>query len=72
MVGSLATCVTRRCLANKLVAMELFSPPMPPECTITVNLTSIQYETLSVVKYPPATINMIIFSSFLALLMINW
>ncbi|XP_053509739.1 5-hydroxytryptamine receptor 3A-like [Ictalurus furcatus] len=48
MVGSLATCVTRRCLANKLVAMELFSPPMPPECTIAVNLTSIQYETLSV------------------------
>ncbi|XP_046722603.1 5-hydroxytryptamine receptor 3A-like [Silurus meridionalis] len=47
-VGSLATCVTRRCLASKLIAMQLFSPPMPPECTITVNLTSIQYETLSV------------------------
>ncbi|XP_060748776.1 5-hydroxytryptamine receptor 3A-like isoform X2 [Tachysurus vachellii] len=48
MDGSLATCITRRCLANQLVALELFSPPMPPECTVTVNLTSIQYETLSV------------------------
>ncbi|KAB5554057.1 hypothetical protein PHYPO_G00045710 [Pangasianodon hypophthalmus] len=48
MVGSLASCITRRCLASKLVAMQLFSPPMPLECTITVNLTSIQYETLSV------------------------
>ncbi|XP_058273243.1 uncharacterized protein LOC131370144 [Hemibagrus wyckioides] len=48
MVGSLATCITRRCLASKLVALELFSPPMPLECAVTVNLTSIQYETLSV------------------------
>ncbi|XP_060758366.1 5-hydroxytryptamine receptor 3A-like [Neoarius graeffei] len=47
-LGSLANCVTRRCLARKLVAMELFSPPMPSGCTVTVILKSIQYETLSV------------------------
>lgn len=63
--GSLATCRMRRCLASQIVAADLFSPPMPPGCSITVNLTSIQYETLAVVKYPPSAINTIIFSSFL-------
>ncbi|XP_072550471.1 5-hydroxytryptamine receptor 3A-like [Salminus brasiliensis] len=48
LVGSTNLCVSRRCLANELIKKELYSPPQPPECTITVNLTSIQYQTLSV------------------------
>ncbi|XP_076853421.1 uncharacterized protein LOC143508642 [Brachyhypopomus gauderio] len=42
------TCVSRRCLANELISKDLFSPPQPPSCRVDVNLTSIQYETLSV------------------------
>ncbi|XP_048046360.1 5-hydroxytryptamine receptor 3A isoform X2 [Megalobrama amblycephala] len=37
----------RRCLANARVSKELFSPPQNDNCTILVNITSIQYETLS-------------------------
>ncbi|XP_016371014.1 5-hydroxytryptamine receptor 3A-like [Sinocyclocheilus rhinocerous] len=37
----------RRCLANARVAKELFSAPQNDNCTIIVNITSIQYETLS-------------------------
>ncbi|XP_056609477.1 5-hydroxytryptamine receptor 3A-like isoform X1 [Triplophysa dalaica] len=37
----------RRCLANILVKKELLSAPQGDNCTIRVNITSIQYETLS-------------------------
>ncbi|KAK9977335.1 hypothetical protein ABG768_019155 [Culter alburnus] len=37
----------RRCLANARVSKELFSAPQNDNCTILVNITSIQYETLS-------------------------
>ncbi|XP_050961508.1 5-hydroxytryptamine receptor 3A [Labeo rohita] len=37
----------RRCLANARVQKELFSAPQNDNCTIVVNVTSIQYETLS-------------------------
>ncbi|KAK2915809.1 hypothetical protein Q8A67_000183 [Cirrhinus molitorella] len=37
----------RRCLANARVQKELFSAPQNDNCTIVVNITSIQYETLS-------------------------
>ncbi|XP_072550469.1 5-hydroxytryptamine receptor 3A-like [Salminus brasiliensis] len=48
LVGSTAPCATRRCLAEEFIKMKLFSSPQPPECIVTVNLTSIQYQTLSV------------------------
>ncbi|XP_036446323.1 5-hydroxytryptamine receptor 3A-like [Colossoma macropomum] len=48
MVGAVSPCVSRRCLANDLIAKGLYSPPQPPTCAVMVNLTSIQYETLSV------------------------
>ncbi|XP_062841092.1 5-hydroxytryptamine receptor 3A-like [Trichomycterus rosablanca] len=48
MVGFSTSCLTRRCLANELVAKELFSAPQSQGCSIVVNLTSIQYETLAV------------------------
>ncbi|XP_066498873.1 5-hydroxytryptamine receptor 3A-like [Hoplias malabaricus] len=41
-------CVSRRCLANTMIAKSLFSAPQPPSCAVLVNLKSIQYETLSV------------------------
>ncbi|KAG9264584.1 5-hydroxytryptamine receptor 3A-like [Astyanax mexicanus] len=47
-VAENTTCFSRRCLANEMIAKELFSPPQPPSCAVKVNLTSIQYETLSV------------------------
>ncbi|XP_052407881.1 5-hydroxytryptamine receptor 3A [Carassius gibelio] len=37
----------RRCLANARVKQELFSAPQDDNCTMVVNITSIQYETLS-------------------------
>ncbi|XP_073689273.1 5-hydroxytryptamine receptor 3A-like [Garra rufa] len=37
----------RRCLANARVQKELFSAPQNDNCTIAVNITSLQYETLS-------------------------
>ncbi|TRY90321.1 hypothetical protein DNTS_018622, partial [Danionella cerebrum] len=37
----------RRCLANIMVKKELFSAPQDDNCSIEVNITSIQYETLS-------------------------
>ncbi|XP_055047506.2 5-hydroxytryptamine receptor 3A isoform X1 [Misgurnus anguillicaudatus] len=37
----------RRCLANILVDKELLSAPQGDNCTITVNITAIQYQTLS-------------------------
>ncbi|XP_059396172.1 5-hydroxytryptamine receptor 3A-like [Carassius carassius] len=37
----------RRCLANARVEKELFSAPQDDNCTMVVNITSIQYETLS-------------------------
>ncbi|KAI4900558.1 hypothetical protein NFI96_026746, partial [Prochilodus magdalenae] len=43
-----SACVSRRCLANDLIAKGLYSPPQPPTCAVLVNLTTIQYETLSV------------------------
>ncbi|KAG9264585.1 5-hydroxytryptamine receptor 3A-like [Astyanax mexicanus] len=49
LVGSQSSaCVSRRCLANEFIKKDLYSPPQPPGCAITVNLTSIQYQTLSV------------------------
>ncbi|XP_053095375.1 5-hydroxytryptamine receptor 3A-like [Pangasianodon hypophthalmus] len=47
-LGPTTACVTRRCLANDLVKKNLYSAPQSPECFTDVNLTSIQYETLSV------------------------
>ncbi|XP_051996004.1 5-hydroxytryptamine receptor 3A-like isoform X2 [Xyrauchen texanus] len=37
----------RRCLAQILIDKELLSPPQSENCTTVVNITSIQYETLS-------------------------
>ncbi|XP_077086685.1 5-hydroxytryptamine receptor 3A-like [Siphateles boraxobius] len=37
----------RRCVANDRVEKELFSPPQNDNCTIVVNITSIQYQMLS-------------------------
>ncbi|KAL7850759.1 hypothetical protein SRHO_G00201080 [Serrasalmus rhombeus] len=48
LVGPATACVSRRCLANEIIEKKLYSPPQPPECAISVNLTSIQYQTLSV------------------------
>ncbi|KAK1799009.1 hypothetical protein P4O66_007279 [Electrophorus voltai] len=45
---SKAACITRRCLANEFIEKNLISAPQSQECLIAVNLTSIQYETLSV------------------------
>ncbi|XP_067285328.1 5-hydroxytryptamine receptor 3A-like [Pseudorasbora parva] len=45
--NSSETACDRRCLANARVAKELFSAPQSDNCTIVVNITSIQYETLS-------------------------
>ncbi|XP_016112952.1 5-hydroxytryptamine receptor 3A-like [Sinocyclocheilus grahami] len=45
--NSTETPCDRRCLANSLVQKELFSAPQSDNCTIIVNITSIQYETLS-------------------------
>ncbi|KAA0705219.1 5-hydroxytryptamine receptor 3A [Triplophysa tibetana] len=41
-----STYCDRRCLANILVKKELLSAPQGDNCTIRVNITSIQYETL--------------------------
>ncbi|KAI4900557.1 hypothetical protein NFI96_026745 [Prochilodus magdalenae] len=48
LVGSTTACVSRRCLANEIIGKYLYSPPQPSECVINVNLTAIQYKTLSV------------------------
>ncbi|XP_072550470.1 5-hydroxytryptamine receptor 3A-like [Salminus brasiliensis] len=48
LIGATSSCVSRRCLANELISKELYSPPQPPSCAVMVNLSSIQYETLSV------------------------
>ncbi|XP_016310448.1 5-hydroxytryptamine receptor 3A-like [Sinocyclocheilus anshuiensis] len=45
--NSTETPCDRRCLANSRVQKELFSAPQSDNCTIIVNITSIQYETLS-------------------------
>ncbi|KAF4115438.1 5-hydroxytryptamine receptor 3A-like [Onychostoma macrolepis] len=45
--NSTAAPCDRRCLANARVQKELFSAPQSDNCTIIVNITSIQYETLS-------------------------
>ncbi|XP_051573403.1 5-hydroxytryptamine receptor 3A-like [Myxocyprinus asiaticus] len=37
----------RRCLAQLLIDKKLLSPPQNENCTTVVNITSIQYETLS-------------------------
>ncbi|KAK7168419.1 hypothetical protein R3I94_002478 [Phoxinus phoxinus] len=44
--STVAVC-DRRCLANALVGKELFSAPQSDNCTIVVNITSIQYQMLS-------------------------
>ncbi|XP_055039579.2 5-hydroxytryptamine receptor 3A [Misgurnus anguillicaudatus] len=44
--GNVTDC-DQRCLANILVKKELLSAPQGDNCTIIVNITSIQYETLS-------------------------
>ncbi|KAK7174118.1 hypothetical protein R3I93_001332 [Phoxinus phoxinus] len=44
--STVAVC-DRRCLANALVEKELFSAPQSNNCTIVVNITSIQYQMLS-------------------------
>ncbi|XDV14171.1 hypothetical protein PO909_002357 [Leuciscus waleckii] len=44
--STVATC-DRRCLANDRVDKELFSAPQNDNCTIVVNITSIQYQMLS-------------------------
>ncbi|XP_036446404.1 5-hydroxytryptamine receptor 3A-like [Colossoma macropomum] len=48
LVGSTTACVTRRCLAEEFIKKKQYSAPQHPECIINVNLTSIQYQTLSV------------------------
>ncbi|XP_058268754.1 5-hydroxytryptamine receptor 3A-like [Hemibagrus wyckioides] len=45
--ASATQCLSRRCLANDFIDKELYSAPQPPDCFINVNLTTIQYETLS-------------------------
>ncbi|MCI4385232.1 hypothetical protein PGIGA_G00047960 [Pangasianodon gigas] len=44
---SATQCLSRRCLADNLIDKQLYSAPQPPDCFINVNLTAIQYETLS-------------------------
>ncbi|XP_017316131.1 5-hydroxytryptamine receptor 3A [Ictalurus punctatus] len=46
-VESTKQCLSRRCLANDFIEKQLYSAPQPPDCFINVNLTTIQYETLS-------------------------
>ncbi|XP_022527149.1 5-hydroxytryptamine receptor 3A [Astyanax mexicanus] len=48
LIGSSAACESRRCLAEEFIKRKLYSSPQPPECVVNVNLTSIQYQTLSV------------------------
>lgn len=43
-------CMSRRCLANDFITEDLYSAPQPADCFLNVNLTSIQYETLSFVS----------------------
>ncbi|XP_073801180.1 uncharacterized protein isoform X3 [Danio rerio] len=45
--NSTDTFCDRRCMANVMVKKELFSGPLNDNCTILVNITSIQYETMS-------------------------
>ncbi|KAK3552943.1 hypothetical protein QTP86_029650 [Hemibagrus guttatus] len=47
-LGPSTACLSRRCLANELINKNLYSAPQSPGCVINVNLTSIQYKTLSV------------------------
>ncbi|XP_060748761.1 zinc-activated ligand-gated ion channel-like [Tachysurus vachellii] len=44
---SATQCFSRRCLANDFIGKEIYSAPQTPDCLINVNLTTIQYETLS-------------------------
>ncbi|TSK87574.1 5-hydroxytryptamine receptor 3A [Bagarius yarrelli] len=44
---SATPCLSRRCLANDIINEKLYSAPQPSDCFIDVNLTAIQYETLS-------------------------
>ncbi|XP_066497602.1 5-hydroxytryptamine receptor 3A-like [Hoplias malabaricus] len=48
LMGATAVCVSRRCLANEIIGKHLYSSPQTSECVVNVNLTSIQYQTLSV------------------------
>ncbi len=39
-----------RCLANSIIAKKLISAPHGEHCSVTVTITSVQYETLSFVS----------------------
>ncbi|XP_036408664.1 zinc-activated ligand-gated ion channel-like [Megalops cyprinoides] len=42
------TCVTRRCLANELIAQEIISQPQTANCSVEVFLRQIMYKTVDV------------------------
>ncbi|KAF5902657.1 5-hydroxytryptamine receptor 3A-like [Clarias magur] len=63
-VESLATCTTRRCLATNIIAMELFSPPMPPGCRITVTMSINPFNTIVTLILPSVLIMIADLGSF--------
>lgn len=65
-VESTKQCLSRRCLANDFIEKQLYSAPQPPDCFINVNLTTIQYETLSFVSI---FFYILIYSDFLPLIL---